>query len=62
MGADQWADVGMFMQNVMLLAREHGLQSLCPRGLGIVAQFGERVSCARTCAQAFLRNDYWLPP
>jgi nitroreductase len=27
MGADQWADVGMFMQNVMLLAREHGLHT-----------------------------------
>jgi nitroreductase len=27
MGADQWADVGMFMQNIMLLAREHGLHT-----------------------------------
>jgi len=27
MGVDQWADVGMFMQNVMLLAREHGLHT-----------------------------------
>jgi nitroreductase len=27
MGQDQWADVGMFMQNVMLLAREHGLHT-----------------------------------
>src|ERR1700722_14373528 len=25
MGAAQWADVGMFMQSIMLLAREHGL-------------------------------------
>jgi len=23
----QWADLGMFMQSVMLLAREHGLHS-----------------------------------
>jgi nitroreductase len=30
MGADQWADVGMFMQNVMLLAREEGLDT-CPQ-------------------------------
>ena len=30
MGADQWADVGMFMQNVMLLALEHGLDT-CPQ-------------------------------
>jgi nitroreductase len=27
MGADQWADVGMFMQNIMLLARAHGLHT-----------------------------------
>jgi nitroreductase len=26
----QWADLGMFMQNIMLLAREHGLHS-CPQ-------------------------------
>ena len=30
MGLDQWADVGMFMQNIMLLAREHGLHT-CPQ-------------------------------
>lgn len=27
MGQDQWADLGMFMQTVMLLAREHGLHT-----------------------------------
>ena len=27
MGADQWADVGMFIQSIMLLAREHGLDT-----------------------------------
>jgi nitroreductase len=27
MGCDQWADVGMFMQNIMLLARERGLHT-----------------------------------
>jgi nitroreductase len=27
MGQDQWADVGMFMQNIMLLARERGLHT-----------------------------------
>lgn len=30
MGFGQWADLGMFMQNVMLLAREHGLHT-CPQ-------------------------------
>jgi nitroreductase len=30
MGADQWADIGMFMQNIMLLARERGLHT-CPQ-------------------------------
>lgn len=30
MGADQWADVGMLMQNIMLLARAHGLHT-CPQ-------------------------------
>jgi nitroreductase len=30
MGAAQWADVGMFMQSIMLLAREHGLHT-CPQ-------------------------------
>ncbi|MGH8218912.1 MAG: nitroreductase [Steroidobacteraceae bacterium] len=30
MGADQWADVGMFMQSIMLLAREQGLHT-CPQ-------------------------------
>ena len=30
MGSDQWADIGMFMQNIMLLAREHGLHT-CPQ-------------------------------
>jgi nitroreductase len=30
MGLGQWADLGMFMQNIMLLAREHGLHT-CPQ-------------------------------
>jgi nitroreductase len=30
MGADQWADIGMFMQTIMLLARDHGLHT-CPQ-------------------------------
>lgn len=30
MGPPQWADVGMYMQSVMLLAREHGLDT-CPQ-------------------------------
>jgi nitroreductase len=30
MGAPQWSDVGMFMQNLMLLAREEGLET-CPQ-------------------------------
>ena len=27
MGMDQWADIGMFMQTIMLLARQHGLHT-----------------------------------
>jgi nitroreductase len=27
MGVGQWADLGMFMQNIMLLARERGLHT-----------------------------------
>src|ERR1700761_4239392 len=27
LGPDQWADLGMFRQNIMLLAREHGLHT-----------------------------------
>jgi nitroreductase len=30
MGPPQWADVGMYMQSVMLMAREHGLHT-CPQ-------------------------------
>jgi nitroreductase len=30
MGPPQWSDVGMYMQTVMLLAREHGLHT-CPQ-------------------------------
>lgn len=30
MGIDQWADLGMFVQSVMLMAREHGLHT-CPQ-------------------------------
>ena len=30
MGSAQWADLGMFMQSIMLLAREHGLHT-CPQ-------------------------------
>jgi len=30
MGPPQWADVGMFLQSIMLLAREHGLHT-CPQ-------------------------------
>jgi nitroreductase len=30
MGPDQWADLGMFMQNIMLLVREQGFDS-CPQ-------------------------------
>jgi nitroreductase len=27
MGTGQWVDLGMFMQSIMLLAREHGLHT-----------------------------------
>jgi len=43
MGQDQWADVGMFMQNIMLLAREHGLHTCAQEAWAIwhksVAEF-----------------------
>jgi nitroreductase len=43
MGPPQWADIGMLLQNIMLLAREHGLDT-CPQEAwaswhGEVAQF-----------------------
>ena len=45
MGAPQWSDVGMYMQTVMLLAREHGLHT-CPQEIwslvpGTVGEFLE---------------------
>jgi nitroreductase len=43
MGQDQWADVGMFMQNIMLLARERGLHTCAQEAWAIwhksVAEF-----------------------
>jgi nitroreductase len=43
MGPPQWSDVGMYMQTVMLLAREHGLhtcaQEIWSRVPGTVAKF-----------------------
>jgi nitroreductase len=45
MGQDQWADVGMFMQNIMLLAREHGLHTCAQEAWAVwyktVAEFLE---------------------
>jgi nitroreductase len=38
MGPDQWADLGMFMQTVMLLAREHGLHSCAQEAWARLAQ------------------------
>ncbi len=34
MGAPQWADAGMFLQSIMLLAREHGLHSCAQEAWG----------------------------
>ena len=43
MGVDQWADLGMFMQNIMLLARERGLHTCAQEAWAIwyrsVAEF-----------------------
>ena len=45
MGSAQWSDIGMFMQNLMLLARERGL-STCPQEAWAVwhKQVGEFLS------------------
>jgi nitroreductase len=45
MGSAQWADMGMFMQSIMLLAREHGLHT-CPQESwsGWYREVGEAVS------------------
>ncbi|MDR3497729.1 MAG: nitroreductase [Parvibaculum sp.] len=43
MGIDQWADLGMFVQSVMLMAREHGLHTAAQEAWAIwpktIAQF-----------------------
>ncbi len=40
----QWADLGMFLQSVMLLAREHGLHSCAPGSLGHLPSGDSRIS------------------
>lgn len=50
MGSPQWSDLGMYMQSVMLLAREHGLHtctqeiwSLWPRTVGAFVQMPDHL-------------------
>ncbi|MCK7473191.1 MAG: hypothetical protein MZV49_06065 [Rhodopseudomonas palustris] len=43
MGPPQWSDLGMYMQSVMLLAREHGLRHLRAGGVVGVVSHGRRV-------------------
>ena len=44
MGPPQWSDVGGFIQNIMLLARAHGLHSCAAGSLDLLAQDASRPS------------------
>ena len=43
MGPPQWSDLGMYLQTLMLLAQEAGLDSCPPGGVGVVRRRGARV-------------------
>jgi nitroreductase len=59
MGADQWADVGMFMQNIMLLARARPAH-LSAGVLGIVASHRDGIPGLACGADAVLRSCHRL--
>jgi nitroreductase len=66
MGQDQWADVGMFMQNIMLLAREHGLHTCAQEAWAIwrktVSEFlGLPPEQMLFCGMALGRRDESAP-
>ena len=47
MGPPQWSDLGGFIQNIMLLARAHGLHTCAAGSLDLVAQ--DRLGLHRAC-------------
>jgi nitroreductase len=66
MGAPQWSDVGMFIQTLMLLARERGLET-CPQEAWSswheeVAEFtGAHPELMLFCGLALGYGDYAAP-
>lgn len=66
MGAPQWSDLGMFMQNIMLLARERGLET-CPQEAWAVwhREVGEFLGVSAElmlfCGMALGYGDYSAP-
>jgi nitroreductase len=66
MGPPQWSDIGMFMQNLMLLAREQGLET-CPQEAwaawhGEVAEFFQvGPELMLFCGLALGYGDYGAP-
>lgn len=66
MGPPQWSDLGMFIQTLMLLAREHGLESCAQESWAIwhkeVSEFlGVEPSWMLFCGLALGYGDYSAP-
>jgi nitroreductase len=66
MGPPQWSDVGMFMQNIMLLARERGLETCAQESWAIRhKEVGEFLGIESTmmlfCGLAIGYGDYAAP-
>jgi nitroreductase len=66
MGPPQWSDVGMFMQNIMLLAREQGLESCAQEAWAVwhqeVAEYlGISGEFMLFCGLALGYGDYSAP-
>jgi nitroreductase len=66
MGPPQWSDIGMFMQNLMLLARERGLETCAQeawamRHKEIGEFFGTESAMMLFCGMAIGYGDYAVP-
>ena len=66
MGAPQWSDLGMFMQNIMLLARERGLETCAQEAWAVwhreVAEFlGVSPDLMLFCGMSLGYGDYSAP-
>jgi nitroreductase len=66
MGAPQWSDLGMFIQNIMLLAREQGLETCAQEAWAVwhreVAEFlGVANELMLFCGLALGHGDYSAP-